>query len=361
MPYHVLHLLSSATPEGGASIARMVAALAARLDPDRYKTHAWFLLEGGPLMRELEASGVQVRVVPWRGGRWDLAGAYRFWRALHSERFALVHQHMRGRRFRLLIRARGGAKIIVHHHCSTVETEGVRIPLSSIAADRVIAVSRSMAQDVVGTVATVVYPGIPIDDANGVQSTPRVPAGEDAIVGTACRLVPTKGIDTLIRSIPVLRDQIPTVRLEIAGAGPDQARLESLVRDFGLSDRVKFLGWQDNLAAIMAHWAVFALPSMDEGLPIVVLEAMGSSLPVVASARGGLPEVVEDGRTGWLVPPNDPEAVADRLRRLLLNREQRQAMGAAGRVRVLQHFSSARMVDEIARIYSEVLREDKSS
>ena len=254
-----------------------------------------------------------------------------------------------------MIRARGGAKIIVHHHCSTVETEGVRIPLSSFAADRVIAVSRSMAQDVVGTAATVVYPGIPIDQASGAQPALEVPAVGDAIVGTACRLVPSKGVDTLIRSIAVLREQIPTVRLEIAGAGPDQDRLESLVRASGLADRVKFLGWQDNLAAVMAQWAVFALPSMDEGLPIVVLEAMASSLPVVASARGGLPEVVEDGRTGWLVPPNNPEALAERLLVPLLNREQRRVMGAAGRARVEQHFSQARMIDEIAQIYSEIL------
>lgn len=355
MPYHVLHLLSSAQPEGGASIARLVAALAASLDPDRYRTHAWFLLEDGPLVGELQASGVQARVVLWRGGRWDLAAAYRFWRSLHSEDFALVHQHIRGRRFRVLIRARGGAKIIVHHHCSTVETEGVRIPLSSFAADRVIAVSRSMARDVAGTAASIVYPGIPIDEANGAQPAPNVSAGEDVVVGTACRLVPTKGVDTLIRSIAALRGQIPSVRLEIAGAGPDQDRLESLVRAAGLADRVKFLGWQDNLAAIMAHWAVFALPSMDEGLPIVMLEAMGSSLPVVASVCGGLPEVVEDGRTGWLVPPNDPEALAERLHSLLLNREQRRAMGAAGRARVEKHFSQARMVDEIARIYDEIM------
>ncbi len=358
MPHHVLHLLSSAKPEGGASIARLVAALAARLDPDRYKIHAWFLLEGGPLVGELEASGVQVRVVPWRGGRWDLAAAYRFWRALHSEKFALVHQHIRGRRFRILIRARGGAKIVVHHHCSTVETEGVRIPLPSFAADRVIAVSRSMARDVAGMAANVVYPGIPIDKFNGAQPAPRAFAGEDLIVGTACRLVPTKGLDTLIRSFGVLRKQVSTARLEIAGTGPDQDRLEAQVRASGLAERVRFLGWQENLAAIMPRWSVFALPSMDEGLPIVVLEAMASSLPVVASTCGGLPEVVEDGSTGWLVPPNDPEALAERLRRLLLNPEQRRAMGAAGRARVEQHFSLARMAAEIAHIYSEVLGQD---
>ncbi len=355
MPYHVLHLLSSAKPEGGESIARIVAALAARLDPTRYRIHAWFLLEDGPLVQDLQTRGVLARVVPWRGGRWDLAAAYRFWRALHTEKFALVHQHIRGRRFRLFIRARGGAKIIVHHHCSTVETEGVRVPLSSFAADRVIAVSRSLALDVAGTAATVVYPGIALEEGNVSRSALDVAPGEDLIVGTACRLVPTKGVDTLIRAIAALREQIPSVRLEIAGAGPDRARLESLVRVHGLADCVTFLGWQDCLLPVMSRWAVFALASWDEGLPIVVLEAMGSSLPVVASTCGGLPEVVEDGRTGWLVPPNDPEALAERLRRLLLDREQRRAMGAAGRARVQQHFSLARMVDEIARIYDEVI------
>jgi glycosyltransferase involved in cell wall biosynthesis len=338
----------------------MVAGLAAGLDPNRYRIHAWFLREGGPLVRELEASQVQVRVVPWRGGRWDLAGAYRFWRSLHLEKFALVHQHVRDRITRLLVRARGGAKIIVHLHCSTLETEGVRSPLSSLAADRVIAVSRSMALDVAGSPARVVYPGVPIEETPGVPVPADGSAGEHTVVGTACRLVPIKGVDNLIRAIAALRDGFPTLRLEIAGAGPDQDRLEALVRASGLADRVAFLGWQERLAPIMSRWAVFALPSMDEGLPIVVLEAMAASLPVVTTHCGGLPEVVEEGRTGWLVPPNDSAALAERLRALLLDSDQRRAMGSAGRTRVQERFSLTRMVAEIAQIYDETIEGEKS-
>jgi glycosyltransferase involved in cell wall biosynthesis len=107
----------------------------------------------------------------------------------------------------------------------------------------------------------------------------------------------------------------------------------------------------------MRRWAVFALSSLDEGLGNVLLEAMAASLPVVASRCGGIPEVVEEGRTGWLVPPNDPSALAERLRALLLDSSQRRAMGLAGRARVREHFSVDRMVREIAQIYDEMIEE----
>ena len=97
------------------------------------------------------------------------------------------------------------------------------------------------------------------------------------------------------------------------------------------------------------------MPSLDEGLPVAILEAMAEGLPVVATSVGGVPELIEDYRTGYLVPPSDVSALTRHLRLLILDRELRQAMGAAGRERVRDHFSVDRMVAEIEAIYDSLV------
>jgi glycosyltransferase involved in cell wall biosynthesis len=105
----------------------------------------------------------------------------------------------------------------------------------------------------------------------------------------------------------------------------------------------------------LARWDVFVLPSLEEGFPMAALDAMAAGLPVVATAVGGIPEIVEDGRTGWLVPPGHPGALGERIRLLLRNPDTRRAMGAAGRARVREHFSAERMVARFAEIYDGLL------
>jgi glycosyltransferase involved in cell wall biosynthesis len=354
MAYQVLHVLSTARREG-AAVVRMVAGLAEHLDSRRYSIHAGFLFEDGPLRAELEAKGVRVRFVPWRGGKWDPAGALRFWRALHSEEFSLLHLHFGGRSMPLMARARGGMKTVLHIHAGSVEATGVRKRLSSFGADRVIAVSHSVAGDVAGGRAQVIYPGISFEGAQSPLAEAGATSGERLIVGTVGRLVPIKAQQHLIRALDVLRNEFPTLHLEIAGDGPERARLEALVHALGLADRITFLGWRDCLAPVMTYWDVFAMTSMDEGFGIVALEAMSTSLPVVATRCGGLPEIVEEGQTGWLVPPGDPRALVDRLRVLLLDPAKRRRMGAAGRARVQRCFSLPRMAAEIAKVYDDLL------
>jgi len=101
------------------------------------------------------------------------------------------------------------------------------------------------------------------------------------------------------------------------------------------------------------------MPSLEEGFPIAALDAMASGLPVVASSVGGVPELIEDGKTGWLVPPQDAEALADRLRLLLSNPDLRLSMGSAGHVRVRDHFGIAQMTARFAELYDELLNETR--
>ncbi len=159
----------------------------------------------------------------------------------------------------------------------------------------------------------------------------------------------------LIRAVASLHLEFPGLRLEIAGTGPQREDLEREVSRLSLAGRVRFLGWQRDLRPIFRSWDIFAMPSLDEGLPIAALEAMAEGLPVVATSVGGLPELVEDGQTGYLVPPSDVAALTKCLRLLILDPKRRQAMGAAGRERVREHFSVDRMVAEIEAIYDSLV------
>jgi glycosyltransferase involved in cell wall biosynthesis len=276
-------------------------------------------------------------------------GACRFWRALRGQEFAIVHQHYGNRAVRWLARKSTPAGRIVHLHTRVFEPRGSAPVLAEVVdADAVIAVSAAVAHQVRGLQPQVVYPGV---------ATPGpLPArrGPSHVIGTACRLAPIKGLTYLIRALAIVRRRIPEIRLEIAGSGPEQPALEEEIRTLGLRDSVSFLGWQKDLFTPLRTWDVFALPSLDEGLPIAAIEAMASGLPVVASAVGGLPELVIDGATGYLVPSRDPEVLAERLAALLLNPDLRRTMGAAGHARARQHFSEEQMVSAVSDVYDKL-------
>ena len=350
MSRDVLHLLGTAQPRG-TSVARIVAELAKGLAPT-YRVQAWFLGGDGPMASELQAMGIPTQVVPWTGGSRDPAGALRFWRQARLERFDIVHQHWGGRSISWMARRVTGAKLVVHIHGSAAESDAPQ-PAARVVgrADALIAVSQATADWVVGQRPHVVYPGVrvPLD---------RVRTGDQGaacVLGAAGRLSPIKGLIYLVRAFASLRGTLADLRLEIAGTGPEQARLEGEVRSLGLTSHVAFLGWQSDLRPFFERWHIFVMPSLHEGFPLAALEAMAAGLPIVASAVGGLPEMVEHGRTGWLVPPAEPEPLAARLAELIRDPEQTIAMGAAGRIRVGNHFPVEQMVLRVSGIYDNLL------
>jgi glycosyltransferase involved in cell wall biosynthesis len=143
--------------------------------------------------------------------------------------------------------------------------------------------------------------------------------------------------------------------VEIAGSGPQRAKLEEEVARAGLVEQVKFLGWIDDIGSVLSRWDVFVMPSLEEGFPIAAMDAMAGGLPVVATAVGGVPELIEDEKSGWLVPPRDVEALASRLRLLLGDPDLRHSVGAAAYARVRDHFSAAQMARGFGQLYDELL------
>lgn len=174
----------------------------------------------------------------------------------------------------------------------------------------------------------------------------------------ACRqLFPRKGIRFLIEAVAKLKPKYPDINLIIAGDGFERPTLEKLARDRGLGERTQFLGWMANkdLPQYFRGCAVSVIPSLEEGFGIPAAEAMGCETPVVASDAGGLPEVVENGVTGFVVPKGDADALAAAIDRLLADADLRKTMGKAGRVRALSRFDWDRTVEQFNRVYEKVI------
>jgi glycosyltransferase involved in cell wall biosynthesis len=183
-----------------------------------------------------------------------------------------------------------------------------------------------------------------------------LPDREAIVIGGIGRLDPVKGYDALIQVVARLVAEFPNVILALAGSGPDRERLSRIARESGIEPRVRFLGFHADVRPVYQALDVFAMPSLSEALPYAVLEAMASGLPVVGTTVGGVPEMIVPGETGLLVPPCDPNALAESLRVLLRDAGLRARMGAAGRERVMRHFHERDMVRRTIELYRSMCR-----
>lgn len=184
----------------------------------------------------------------------------------------------------------------------------------------------------------------------GPEPPPLPAAPRLAVVG---RLIPIKGLETLLDALALL--DRPGVEVEFAGEGPLREALEARTAALGLSGRVRFLGRVAPPTAVFERAIAVVVPSLGEGFGMVALEAMERGRAVVASAVGGLPEIVRDGETGLVVPPGDPGALAEALGRIVDDPARTAAMGRAGRVRALAEFAQSRCVERTAVLYERAL------
>jgi glycosyltransferase involved in cell wall biosynthesis len=172
------------------------------------------------------------------------------------------------------------------------------------------------------------------------------------VVLTVARLDKQKGHTYLLEAL----GQVPEAILALAGDGPERTALTTLAQRLNLSERVIFLGHRNDIGDLLACCTLFVLPSIYEGLPLSVLEAMAAGKPVVATAVGGTPEALVHMETGLLVPPADPKALADAIRQILSDPERACRMGAAGRARVRREFSADSMAQRVMQVYTERLK-----
>jgi len=364
MSVAVLYIITELNT-GGAQVA--LWRLLARLDRLRFSSTVACLYNGDKAVAQaIRALGVQVWDARMRH-KADLAALWRIYRWIRHLRptilhTSLFHANLPGR---ILGRLAGVPVVICSERTMAMESEWrYRLNRWTIGlVDRVTVVSaqvRDFCTAHIGLPAGklvlipngVELPPAPLASRQEVRAELGLPLNAP-VAGAVSRLDPVKGVCFLIQALA----RLDGVRLAIAGDGPERAALEALAERLGVAGRVHWLGQRGDVQRLLPAFDLFVQPSLHEGLPNTVLEAMAAGLPVVATGVGGTPEAVVDGVTGLLVGPGDPEMLARAISRLLDDPATRQAMGQAGRERVVQHFTVERMVAQIETLYEQLLVE----
>ena len=173
----------------------------------------------------------------------------------------------------------------------------------------------------------------------------------DVVIGTIGRLVPEKGYSFLLRSARQICDSYSDTKIVFVGDGPLRRQLEQEVEELDLKSRVHFLGVRDDVPALLSRMDIFVLPSISEGIPMVLLEAMAAGKPIVATSVGAIPRIIRDRHTGLLVPPGDAETLASAIEFLLEDRRKAQDMAINARKEVQAKFSSTAMAQKYIERY----------
>lgn len=201
----------------------------------------------------------------------------------------------------------------------------------------------------------VIYEGVDLEWVDSQRVPPSEEINGGLMVGTVAHLSPEKGHRTLLEAAARVLARIPDAHFVFVGQGELMSSLKARVEKLGIEKKVTFAGFRSDSEALMKQFDVFCLPSISEGLSSAILVAMASRLPVVATRVGGIPELVVDGETGILVPPEDAEQLADGLLRVLESPRLRKEMGCAGRQRIEEKFTLERKLNETETLYLNML------
>lgn len=176
------------------------------------------------------------------------------------------------------------------------------------------------------------------------------------LIGAVGRLTPVKGLEYLLRAARILVSRQCRVQIAIVGDGSLREALEQQARDLGIVENIVFLGHREDTQELMFALDIFALPSLSEGIPMALLEAMAAGRAIVASRVGGIPEVIRDGVEGYLVEPKDVQGFADRCLQLIESSDLASRLGLSARRRVEQNFSAQGMARQVTSLYDELIK-----
>lgn len=366
-----------ANPGGGE---RLAVENAIRLDPDRYERTLCItrwedsldrIEPARAMLARLRDSGVRV-VKLRRRSRFALWAWWPLFSLLRRERIDVVHGHLFGSNVwaAVLGRLASVPAIVAHEHMWAYEGGGgsrlrplLDRELIARLADAFVAVSEEGRRRMIEverippSEIVLIQNGIAgFDPGDGARVRAELGIGAGApVVGTVGHLRPEKAFGVLIEAVAILRSEYGDLVVLIAGEGPERPSLERQVAELGLDGVVQLLGSRDDVPSILSALDVAVCCSDFEGGPLSVMEYMEAGLPVVATEVGGLPELVEEGETGLLVPPRQPAKLSDALSRLLADPALRERLGARARIVRRQRWDLGVWARRLEGLYEDLL------
>ncbi len=374
----ICEMIDQPTLGGGQAV---LFSLADHLNRDLFDT-AVASAPGGPLAERAREKGLKHIAVPL-DKKIGLRTVGRIASILRENKFDILHTHggYAGLYGRLAAR-RAGTPVVVHTlhgihylHCRNPVLRQLLISLErfcSRLSDGLILVSysdlgralrhRLAAEDKM----SVILNGIPTPEKISAEANEnkRLELGLEAdrpVVGTVARLHRQKGVVWLVRAGAIICHRFPQVRIVVVGGGPEEKGLRRIARKLGLEKKILFLGARADAAAIMALFDVFVLPSLWEGLPLVLIEAAAQGKPIVATAVDGTKEIIDDGKTGILVPPKSPQALSEAVLRLLEDPDRASRMAERARAVIPERFPLRRMVEQTQNLYLKLYAKKKQA
>jgi sugar transferase (PEP-CTERM/EpsH1 system associated) len=362
-------MMTDVTGRGGAEKA--LVDLAVRLDRTRFNVTVCATRSAGSYQPVLDEAGVRTIILD-RTSRRDMYKLIGLVRLMRRERIQILHTHLFGSNTwgRILGRLAGVPVVIAHEHWSSKSQREVWVDrLLYRLSDRILVpseASKRIVMEMEGIPArhiSVLYNGVDISHftpVSGMGCEVRQELGlkcEELVIGTVGRLSPEKGgVDVLVRAVERLRQTHPRARLLVVGDGALRPDLERVASELG--SNAIFAGTRTDVARLLSAMDIFVLPSLKEAMPIALLEAMAMRLPVIATTVGGVPEIVDDGKTGLLVPPGDEAALHRALYRLADDPALMSTLSRAGQAHVQANFTLDSMVAQVEHLY-DTLAEKK--
>ena len=371
----VMHLLPTGLQFKGG-MENGVINLIKGLDPDRYELSVCVLRDSGSVFqRYLGNNSVKFFPVAKKKEGFDYSLFLRLARLFRQEKIDILHSHNWGTLFHGVLGAKFAAVPVIIHgeHGKSFSDLDSRHRARDLARrilyrhlDVIVTVSQQLRDEIIQTTAIDATKVIAI--ANGVDSVKFRPEpvtrqkvaqfginDQDVVLGTVGRIDPIKDYPSLLRGAAPLINCHSNFKVLIVGDSYEKQyrqELTDLAKELGIQDRLIITGWREDVPDLLKTIDIFILPSLSEGMSNTILEAMACGKPVVATRVGSNGQLVDNGTTGLLVPPADPETLSQAIMRLALDKELSHQMGEAGRRKVTEEFSLSQMVSKFENLYS---------
>ncbi len=363
---------------GNGGAERLMVPLLKYLDADRFKARVCVLQNhhGNPVAEDIRALGIPVDLLPVHHLR-DITAVFRLRKYLQKYRTDLIHTQLDfsdilGNMASRLLRIPSVCTIHVSPFKEKRLMPGIRQKLSWLChrkfCDRVISVSEKVREDYLHVSQNsplnveTIHNGIDLtrfeipdkNEMDNLRQSLGIPAKATVIL-TIAMLRKEKGIQYMIEAFPPILKHVPDLYYLIVGSGDYAKTLLEKAGKSSVKDRIVFAGMRQDIPRLMYISRLFVLPTLTEALPTVVAEAMAAGKPVIASAVGGIPEMITDTESGLLISPADPEKLANACVYLLKDPEKIQMMGAGGRQIANEKFNIRRQIHKIERVYQGLL------